>query len=230
MSVQRRRRLTRTIVVAVLLVLGITAVAYAMTRDGSEPAPTASSPSTVPVTTGTTPPSSTPSTTTSSAPSATSSAPSATSSSPRPTSLAPVVTDSIPSPTASIGLEDPVPGTTNLQRAVAAAWTRLVSAAEKKDVNLVLLVGWRSEAWQEVLQRQARSDPTDERAGEWAQDPDDSPHVKGYAVDVTTRAAADWVKANGSALGWCQPYEREWWHLEYLATNSCPAVKPSITG
>ena len=145
--------------------------------------------------------------------------------------LAPVVTDRIPAPTTSIALSDPVPGTTNMQAPAAAAVRSAFAAARRAGERPGIRSAWRSAEWQQVLFDRAlvkygsRSEAT-----KWVLPPQESAHVKGYAVDVSPLAAAQWLEAHGAAYGLCRTYDNEWWHFEYLATATCPPRQPTAAG
>jgi D-alanyl-D-alanine dipeptidase len=45
--------------------------------------------------------------------------------------------------------------------------------------------------------------------------PDQSPHVRGYAMDVRPREGAQWLETHGWRYGLYRTYDNEWWHFEY---------------
>jgi hypothetical protein len=145
--------------------------------------------------------------------------------------FAPVVTDRIPDPTTSLPLSAPIPGTTNMQTAAAAAFARAFADARAAGLRPEIRSAWRSAAWQQILFDRAvtRYGSTAE-AGKWVLDPAKSAHVKGYAIDVHPQAVASWLETHGSAYGLCRTYDNEWWHFEYLATSTCPPRQPTAAG
>ncbi|HET7476444.1 MAG TPA: D-alanyl-D-alanine carboxypeptidase family protein [Dermatophilaceae bacterium] len=143
----------------------------------------------------------------------------------------PVVTDRIPAPARTFALRQAVPGTTNMQPAAASAVARAIAAARRAGVAISIRSAWRSERFQRVLfDRAVARYGSPEQAAKWVLAPEDSAHVKGYAVDVQPRSAGTWLEAHGTAYGLCRTYDNEWWHFEYLATRTCPARKENAAG
>jgi LAS superfamily LD-carboxypeptidase LdcB len=139
-----------------------------------------------------------------------------------------VVTDRIPEPTVSIALTAAVPGTTNMQSSAAHAFERAFAAARARGLAPEIRSAWRSAEWQQVLfDRAVATYGSSAEASKWVLTPVRSAHVKGYAIDVHPQAAAAWLEAHGPAYGICRTYDNEWWHFEYLATDHCPARKPT---
>jgi hypothetical protein len=142
--------------------------------------------------------------------------------------LAPVVTDRVPAPRTSIALSASVPGTTNMQQSAATAFETALAAARRAGEQPDIRSAWRSAQWQQILfDRAVTTYGSRTQARRWVLPPDESAHVKGYAVDVSPLSAARWLEAHGSAYGLCRTYDNEWWHFEYLATTSCPPPKPT---
>ena len=145
--------------------------------------------------------------------------------------FAPVVTDRIPAPTTSLALSAPIPGTTNMQAAAAAAFTRAFADARADGLAPEIRSAWRSAEWQQILfDRAVTKYGSRGEAAKWVLAPAKSAHVKGYAVDVHPQAAATWLQTHGAAYGICRTYDNEWWHFEYLATSMCPPRQPTAAG
>lgn len=145
--------------------------------------------------------------------------------------FAPVVTDRIPAPTTSLALSAPIPGTTNMQAAAAAAFTRAFADARADGLAPEIRSAWRSAEWQQILfDRAVTKYGSRGEAAKWVLAPAKSAHVKGYAVDVHPQAAATWLQTHGAAYGICRTYDNEWWHFEYLATSTCPPRQPTAAG
>jgi D-alanyl-D-alanine dipeptidase len=145
--------------------------------------------------------------------------------------FAPVVTARIPAPTTSLALSAPVPGTTNMQAGAAAAFERAFAGARAAGLEPQLRSAWRSEQWQQVLfDRAVAKYGSRAEASKWVLPPQQSAHVKGYAIDVHPLAVARWLEAHGAAYGLCRTYDNEWWHFEYLATSTCPPRQPTAAG
>lgn len=145
--------------------------------------------------------------------------------------FAPVVTDRIPAPTVPIGINDPVPGLTNMQAPARAAFTAAFAAERTVGLAPTIASAWRSTAWQQVLfDRAVTRYGSATEANRWVLRPLQSAHVKGYAVDVHPQSAAAWLETHGSTFGLCRIYANEWWHFEYRATRHCPGLRPDATG
>ena len=212
MSASRRARLRRTVVVLLTLVAVSGATAYAVTR-GDDPAPVRSSSAKQ------------------SPPRAATPAHAATAENAGAQGFAPVVTDRIPAPTTSIALSAPVPGTTNMQPAAAAAFKAAFAGAKTAGLSPQIKSAWRSEKYQQVLfDRAVTKYGSRAEAAKWVLPPLSSAHVKGYAIDVRPENVAAWLEDNGARYGVCRAYDNEWWHFEYVATDVCPARKPDAAG
>ena len=212
MSASRRARLRRTVVVLLTLVAVSGATAYAVTR-GDDPAPVRSSSAKQ------------------SPPRAATPAPAATAENAGAQGFAPVVTDRIPAPTTSIALSAPVPGTTNMQPAAAAAFKAAFAGAKTAGLSPQIKSAWRSEKYQQVLfDRAVTKYGSRAEAAKWVLPPLSSAHVKGYAIDVRPENVAAWLEDNGARYGVCRAYDNEWWHFEYVASSTCPARKPDAAG
>jgi LAS superfamily LD-carboxypeptidase LdcB len=145
--------------------------------------------------------------------------------------FAPVVPARIPTPTTSVALSAPVPGTTNMQVPAAAAFERAFADARARGLSPEIRSAWRSEQYQQVLfDRAVARYGSAIEAAKWVLAPERSAHVKGYAVDVHPQAVATWLQTHGAAYGICRTYDNEWWHFEYLATATCPPRQPTAAG
>jgi len=108
--------------------------------------------------------------------------------------------------------DDALPGVANLESDLLGA---LRQAAADAPVDFVVNSGWRSEAYQEHLLREAVAQyGSKAEASRWVATPDTSPHVSGHAVDIGPTAAAAWLSEHGAAYGLCQIYGNEPWHFE----------------
>ena len=145
--------------------------------------------------------------------------------------FASVITDRIPAPTTSLPLSAPIPGTTNMQAAAAAAFTQAFADARADGLAPEIRSAWRSAEWQQILfDRAVTRYGSPAEASKWVLSPARSAHVKGYAIDVHPQAAATWLQRHGPAYGICRTYDNEWWHFEYLATSTCPPRQPTAAG
>lgn len=223
---RRRQRLRRTAVVATLLLVAAGAVGYAAWHDDEHsPGPSevqaAAAGSRNPAAKQPAPKQPAPKQTTSARDGQPSTAP----------GFARVITDSIPAPTTSLALSAAVPGTTNMQPGAAAAVKAAFGAARAEGLAPEIRSAWRSAEWQQILfDRAVRTYGTAAEASTWVLPPEQSAHVKGYAVDVRPQAAAAWLEEHGAEYGLCRTYDNEWWHFEYLATATCPPRRPTATG
>lgn len=100
-------------------------------------------------------------------------------------------------------------------------------ALRRQHIELRLTSGHRSRAEQRRLYQEAiRRYGSAAAARRWVLPPSESDHVKGVAVDIAPRAAANWLARNGSRFGLCRTYSNEWWHFAYRPvwkTQGCPA-------
>jgi len=119
--------------------------------------------------------------------------------------------------------DDAIPGVANLDPDLLGA---LRAAAADAPVGFVVNSGWRSEAYQEHLLREAVARyGSKAEASRWVATPGTSPHVSGHAVDIGPTAAATWLSQHGAAYGLCQIYGNEPWHFELrpdAADQGCP--------
>lgn len=211
MSARRRARLRRTATVLVLLVV-TTGVGTYVTWHGGDSAPATSTRQSAPTPAG-------------------AATPAAAAVEAQSAGFAPVVTDRIPAPTTSIAIDAPVPGTTNMQPAAAAAFEAAFAGAKTAGLSPQIKSAWRSERWQQVLfDRAVTKYGSAAEAARWVLPPLASAHVKGYAIDVRPEGAAAWLEDHGAGYGICRTYDNEWWHFEYVATETCPARRPDAAG
>jgi zinc D-Ala-D-Ala carboxypeptidase len=124
--------------------------------------------------------------------------------------------------------DDEVPGVANLDPALLRALRRAAAAAAADGVRFVVDSGWRSEAYQRRLFREAVAKYGSEaEAARWVATPNRSAHVSGDAVDVGPAAATPWLSARGAAYGLCQIYANEPWHYELrpkAIASGCPPM------
>jgi hypothetical protein len=120
-----------------------------------------------------------------------------------------------------------------LRADVRSAWGELRAAAEDDGVPMCVNDGKRSNAQQQAeFDEAVEKFGTPELAADYVLPPEESNHVKGFAVDVQPYAAAEWVEANGQAYGWCRRYDNEYWHFEYdraYTEDGCPGLLPDAT-
>jgi D-alanyl-D-alanine carboxypeptidase len=103
-------------------------------------------------------------------------------------------------------------GTRRAYRAAAAAM-------HADGIEITLSSGYRSPAEQEQLYQEAIAKyGSPEAARIWVLPPDESHHVRGIALDVAPREAAQWLDRHGVRYGLCRTMDWEWWHFEYGAT------------
>ena len=137
-------------------------------------------------------------------------------------------------PPTTIGLNDAVHGTTNLQPPMTRAYKRAAAAAARAGHPMTIRSGWRSAEYQQILfDRAVAKYGSSTEAAKWVLAPEDSAHVQGLAVDVQPLGAAQWLQAHGTAYGLCRTYANEWWHFELVAVgpvDACPSMKPSAAG
>src|SRR4051812_48029566 len=115
-------------------------------------------------------------------------------------------------PRAPAGTADTAGLAAGTRRAYLAA--RAAMAAQ--GLHMTLTSGYRSEAAQAELYRQAIAKyGSPEAARIWVLPPSESQHVRGVAVDIAPREAAHWLDDQGVRYGLCRTMEWEWWHFEY---------------
>ncbi|GAA1598546.1 M15 family metallopeptidase [Kribbella karoonensis] len=122
--------------------------------------------------------------------------------------------------------DDKVPGVVNLDPELLGALRRAATAAARDGVVFYVNSGWRSPAYQEkLLQDAIERYGSKEEAARWVATPQNSPHVKGQAIDIGRSDATSWLSEHGSAYGLCQIYDNEPWHYELrpeAVQHGCP--------
>ncbi|MEO9328993.1 M15 family metallopeptidase [Gordonia aurantiaca] len=121
------------------------------------------------------------------------------------------------------------PGTEGLEPALAGAYTVAANEAHAQGVTLWITSGKRSDAEQRRLWRDAiAAYGSPEAARRWVLPAEESPHVRGKAVDVGPQAGAAWLERNGHRWGLCRTFVNEWWHFELATTlgAACPPMWP----
>ena len=128
-----------------------------------------------------------------------------------------------PPPTASPTTEAP----TGLDPGLVAAFEAAVAAARRAGHDLSVTSGFRTVAEQEALLAEAIAEYGPTKARRWVFPPERSMHVRGLAVDVGDRPAAEWLDGHGARFGLCRTLAWEWWHFEWRpswqASSTCPA-------
>jgi D-alanyl-D-alanine carboxypeptidase len=127
----------------------------------------------------------------------------------------------------TVSLTDDVPAVTKLDAHLRDALVRASEKAADRGVTFTLTDGWRSERYQEYLFARAVTEyGSAEEASKWVKHGDQSKHVRGEAVDISTADAMDWLVRFGGEFGLCQIYANESWHFELAADESgtCPAL------
>lgn len=119
-----------------------------------------------------------------------------------------------------------VPAVGRLDPDLLAAMQRAADDAAAEGVAFHVTSGWRSEALQAALLRDAVYEYGSEaEAARWVAPPQTSAHVSGDAIDIGDFDATYWLGLNGAAYGLCQVYANEPWHFELrpdAATQGCP--------
>lgn len=99
------------------------------------------------------------------------------------------------------------------------AFDAAAAAAAVDGHRLTITSGFRTAAEQQsLLDAEVAKRASLEQALRWVFTPERSMHVRGLAVDVGDRAAADWLDAEGARFGLCRTLAWEWWHFEWRAT------------
>jgi D-alanyl-D-alanine carboxypeptidase len=118
----------------------------------------------------------------------------------------------------------------HLRPAMQRAVDRAIAAAAQEGVELRVTSGWRSSDKQQRLYDDAVAKYGSSAAARaWVLPPEESEHVRGWAVDVGPEEGARWLRSNGVRFGLCQRYDNEPWHFERLAAakgSDCPARQP----
>jgi LAS superfamily LD-carboxypeptidase LdcB len=113
-----------------------------------------------------------------------------------------------------------------LDPGLIAAFDAAVTAARQAGHHLSITSGFRTVAEQEALLADAIAKYGPTEALRWVFPPDRSMHVRGLAVDVGDRPAAEWLDSHGAQFGLCRTLPWEWWHFEWRAaweaSSTCP--------
>ncbi len=145
------------------------------------------------------------------------------------------VTSVVEGPSAQSGPVDPHAPTGSddlegLQPRMRASFEAARDAAAAQGITIEVVSAHRDAATQQQLYDQAIARyGSAAEARKWVLPPDESEHVKGGAIDVAPRAAAQWLETNGVRFGLCRRYANEWWHFERLAGpkgSRCPKLEP----
>jgi len=133
----------------------------------------------------------------------------------------------------AVSVFDDVPAVSNLDSDLLAAVRAAADAAAQDGVPMHVNSGWRSAAYQQVLQQEAVEQyGSAEEAARWVATPENSEHVSGDAVDLGPLTAQDWLAQRGAEFGLCQIYANERWHFELrpaAAANGCPVMYDNPT-
>jgi zinc D-Ala-D-Ala carboxypeptidase len=117
---------------------------------------------------------------------------------------------------------------TGLDPGLVAAFEAAAAAAGRAGHSLFVTSGFRTVAEQEALLADAIAEHGPIEALRWVFPPDRSMHVRGLALDVGDRPAAEWLHVNGARFGLCRTLGWEWWHFEWRAaweaSSTCPGA------
>jgi LAS superfamily LD-carboxypeptidase LdcB len=117
-------------------------------------------------------------------------------------------------------------GARGLDPGLGAAIEAAVAEARRAGHDLFVTSGFRTVAEQEALLADAIVEHGATEALRWVFPPDRSMHVRGLAVDVGDRRAAEWLGDHGARFGLCRTLSWEWWHFEWRAawetSSNCP--------
>lgn len=117
----------------------------------------------------------------------------------------------------------------SLRGALAAA---AADAGAEAGLDLEIVSGWRSPAYQEYLFDQAvETYASEEIARRFVASPDVSSHVSGEAVDLGPVDMQFWLSGHGADYGLCQTYANEPWHWEQATVpgGTCPEMLPDAS-
>lgn len=121
------------------------------------------------------------------------------------------------------------PGTDGLAPGLAGSYTLASNEARTQGVPIWITSGKRSDAEQRQLWRNAIATyGSPAAARRWVLPAEESPHVRGEAVDVGPWDGAAWLERNGHRWGLCRTFANEWWHFELATTpgTQCPPMWP----
>jgi D-alanyl-D-alanine dipeptidase len=125
-------------------------------------------------------------------------------------------------------LDAEYPAVAKLDPALLGAVRSAAADARSNGVVLVVDSGWRSEAYQEQLFREAVEEyGSASKASRWVARPGESAHEAGAAIDVGPASAAAWLQRHGASYGLCQIYRNEPWHFELrtdAVEHGCPPL------
>jgi zinc D-Ala-D-Ala carboxypeptidase len=120
----------------------------------------------------------------------------------------------------------PTTAVSGLDPGLAAAIDAAIAAARQAGQRLFVTSGFRTVDEQEALLADAIAEQGPTEALRWVFPPDRSMHVRGLAVDVGDRRAAEWLDDHGARFGLCRTLGWEWWHFEWRkaweASSTCP--------
>ena len=124
--------------------------------------------------------------------------------------------------------DDEYPAVANLDPALLRAIRQAATDAAGDGVEFYVESGWRSQAYQEQLLREAVSTYGSEKeAARWVGTATGSAHVSGDAVDIGPSVATAWLSKHGAKYGLCQVYTNEPWHYELrpkATDRGCPPM------
>lgn len=110
--------------------------------------------------------------------------------------------------------DDQYPAVANLDPELLKALRAAATDAAADGIEFGVNSGWRTQAYQRVLLRDAvEKYGSEEEAARWVATPFNSPHVAGQAVDLG-RPARAWLAEHGAKYGLCQIFANEPWHYE----------------
>ncbi len=121
------------------------------------------------------------------------------------------------------------PGTAGLVPGLAVSYTLAANDGRAQGIQMYITSGKRSDAEQRQLWRNAIATyGSPAAARRWVLPAEESPHVRGEAVDVGPWEGAAWLERNGYRWGLCRTFVNEWWHFELATTpgTACPPMWP----
>ncbi|WP_035717305.1 M15 family metallopeptidase [Gordonia terrae] len=121
------------------------------------------------------------------------------------------------------------PPTAGLDPVLATAYQQASNSARAQGVPLWITSGKRTHAEQRQMWRDAIATyGSPAAARRWVLPPEQSPHVRGKAIDVGPREGAAWLERTGHRWGLCRTFANEWWHFEIATVPGlpCPAMWP----
>ena len=137
----------------------------------------------------------------------------------------------IPDGVAVSVFDEEMPAVGRLDPDLLDALRRTATDAEADGVGLRVNSGWRSPEYQQQLLQDAVVEyGSQEEAARWVSTAETSAHVSGDAVDIGDIGpfdAAAWLAEHGAAYGLCQIYSNEPWHFELrpdAVDDGCPRM------